>query len=196
MENYRCKITFSKKATPENFRGVIMSENKLNFILAVRGYKSLKKEKKTFGIDVTAVDCLNKKVLLRVIEPLTTEYIGIHDVRNMSEYVKQENYDSAILISRQFTDSALDEMSKQSILHVSEDYMPPFEIQELYLAIVNCANNQCQKKCSKPTVTSDCNEKDADLCKINLLARNAKGHFEDGLIGLLKNDLKLALALR
>jgi hypothetical protein len=173
-----------------------MSENKVNFILAVRGYKNAKKEKKSFGFDVTAADCLNKKVLLRVIEPSTTEYIGIRDVRNMSEYIKQENYDSAILISKQFTDSALDEMNKQHILHFSEDSTPPFEPQELYLAIIDFANTQCQKKCSRMDVTLDCKEEDADTCKIHNLAKNAKGHFEDGMLGLLKNDLRIALALR
>jgi len=42
---------------------------------------------------------------------------------------------------------------------------------------------------------SDCGEKIADFCKIKLLALNAKNHFEDGTVGLLKNDLKVALAL-
>lgn len=163
--------------------------------MAVRGYKNVKKEKTANFTDVTAVDSLNKKVLLRTIEPLTSEYINVDDVKNMVEAVKRDNYDSAILISRQFTDKALEEMTKQKIQHVSEDYMPPFDIQELYLAIIDCANNQCQKKCGKVhLVIPDCDEKTADYCKIKALAVDAKNHFEDGTIGLLKNDLKWALA--
>jgi hypothetical protein len=74
--------------------------------------------------------------------------------------------------------------------------MPPFDIQELYLAIVNCANSQCQKKCGKALlVITECEEKPADLCKTKTLAVAAKRHFEEGTIGLLKNDLKIALAL-
>jgi hypothetical protein len=114
----------------------------------------------------------------------------------MSEFIKRDNYESVILISRKFTDSALEEMRKQRIQHVSEDYMPPFDTEELYSAIVDCANNQCQKKCGKALLAiSDCEEKIADFCKIKSLALNAKNHFEDGTVGLLKNDLKVALAL-
>ncbi len=173
-----------------------MSENKLNFIIAVRGYTNVKKEKKIFGTDVTAFDHLNKKVLLRIIEPLTTEYINIQDIKNMENSINEEKYDSAILISKKFTDAALEELNKQNIQHVSLDYMPPFDIQELYLAIMTCTNNQCQKKCGKVhTSISDCNEKTAYLCKIKALAEGAKSHFEEGTVGLLKNDLKVALAL-
>jgi hypothetical protein len=173
-----------------------MSENKTNLVIAVRGYKTVKKQKNANFTDVTALDNLNNKVLLRIIEPLGNEFIGIKDIKSMAEFIKRENYDSAILISRQFTDNALEEMSKQKIQHISENYMPPFDIQELYLAIVDCANNQCQKKCAKTQlVIPDCNEKVAHLCQIKTLAVNAKSHFEQGTVGLLKNDLKLALAL-
>ena len=173
-----------------------MSENKTNFIIAVRGYKNVTRQKNGNFTDVTALDNLNNKVLLRMIEPLTNEYISLNDVKNMAELVKQDDYDSAILISRKFTDSALEEMRKQEIQYVSEDYMPPFDIRELYSAIMNRANNQCQKKCGKVlTATSDCKERATDICKIKLLAMNAKNHFEDEMVGLLKNDLKVALAL-
>jgi hypothetical protein len=173
-----------------------MSENKTNLIMAVRGYKSVKKQRNANFTDVTALDNCNNKVLLRIIEPLTAEYIGINDVKNMAEAIKHDNYDSAILISKQFTDNALKEMSKRKIQHVSDDYMPPFDIQELYLAIVDRANSHCQKKCGKVLlVITECNEQTADLCKTKALAVAAKRHFEEGTVGLLKNDLKVAFAL-
>lgn len=173
-----------------------MSEYKTNFIMAVRGYKSVNKQKNANFTDVTALDNSNNKVLLRIIEPLTNEYICLNDVKNMAEAIKHDNFDSAILISEQFTDNALQEMSKQKIQHISNDYMPPFDIQELYLAIVNCANIQCQKKCGKALlVVTECTEKAADLCKTKALAVAAKCHFEEGTVGLMKNDLRVALAL-
>lgn len=173
-----------------------MSENKTNFIIAVRGYKKVSKEKNANFTDVTALDNLNSKVLLRVIEPLGFEYVDINDVKRMAEFIKRENYDSAILIGKKFTDSAVSEMVKQKIQHVSDDFMPPFHIEELYSAIVDCVNNQCLKKCGKEaSVKLDCTEKKVDLCKISSVAGSAKSHFEEGLIGLLKNDLKIALAL-
>jgi len=173
-----------------------MSENKTNFIIAVRGYKNVKKQKNANFTDVTALDNLNNKVLLRMMEPPGDEYIHIHEVKNMTDFIKRENYDSAILIGKKFTDTAVNEMAKQKIQHVSDDYMPPFHIKELYSAIVDCVNNQCMKKCGKATsVESNCTEKKFYLCRTNALAGSAKSHFEDGSIGLLKNDLKTALAL-
>jgi len=173
-----------------------VSENKSNFIIAVRGYKSVKKQKTANCTNITALDNSNNKVLLRIIDPLSSEYIDINDVKNLAEFIKQEKFDSAILISKKFTDTAVNEMAKQKIQHVSDDYMPPFHIEELYLAIIDCVNNQCLKKCGKvATVKSECDEKKVDLCKIKHLAGNAKYHFEQGTVGLLKNDLKMALAL-
>ena len=165
--------------------------------MAVRGYKSVKKEKKANCTDVTAVDDSNNKVLLRVIEPLCNEYIGIGDVKVMAEFIEQEDYTAAILISNKFTLNAVEEMAKQKIQHVSDDYMPPFGIEELYLAIIDCANNQCQKKCGKTltNIPACTEEKMANICRTKGLALNAKIHFEQGSIGLLKNDLKIALAL-
>jgi hypothetical protein len=172
-----------------------MSEIKTNFIMAVRGYKTVKKQKNANFTDVEAVDDCSNKVLLRIIEPLTNEYIVVNDVRKMAEAVKGENYHSAILISRHFTPNALEEMQKQKIQYISEDYMPPFDIQDLYLAVMNCASSQCQKKCSRVSPVNECSDKAADFCKTKAFAAAAKRHFEDGAVGLLKNDLKMALAL-
>jgi hypothetical protein len=173
-----------------------MSETKTNFIIAVRGYKIVNKQRSGTATDIVALDNSNNKVLLRTIEPLTPEYIGVNDIKNLAELVKRESYISAIVISKHFTDNALTELGKQKLEYVSDDYMPPFDIQELYLAIVNCANNSCQKKCGKVlSVIPECCEKDADVCKTRVLALNAKEHYENGTTGLLKNDLRVALSL-
>ena len=164
--------------------------------MAVRGYKSVKRQKNANVTDVAALDRSNNKVLLRIVEPITNEYINLNDVKSLTEVIKRDNYASAILISKQFTAGALEAMNKQNIQHISEDYMPPFDIHELYLAVVNCANNHCQKKCCKVVlVIAECTETTAERCKTKALAVAAKRHFEEGTIGLLKNDLKLALAL-
>ena len=173
-----------------------MSENKTNLIIAVRGYKRIKKEKDANCTNVTAMDNLNNKVLLRIIEPLGNECIDTREIKKMTELIKRDAYDSAILISKKFTDPAVNEMVKQKIEHISDDYMPPFAIEELYSAIVDCVNNQCMKKCGDASLEkSGCAEKKSDFCRLRGLAYSAKCHFEQGLIGLLKNDLKTALAL-
>ncbi|MGD6807606.1 MAG: hypothetical protein ACQCN4_11680 [Candidatus Bathyarchaeia archaeon] len=171
-------------------------ENKTNFIIAVRGYKKTGQQKRANCTDITALDNMNNKVLLRIIEPQDNEYITGNDIKDLIEFVKSENYDKTILVSKKFTDHAVEEMTKENIQLVSDDYMPPFEIEELYLAIVNCANNQCQKKCGKvQSSIFECTENNSHLCRIKALADSAKAHFEDGSVGLLKNDLKVALAI-
>jgi len=131
------------------------------------------------------------------MEPLGNECVVTNDVWKMAELVKRENYESAFLISRRFTDHAVGETIKEKIQYVSDDYMPAFNIEKLYWAIVACANSQCQGKCGKvPLVISECTEKKvSDCCKTRALAGRAKCHFEQGMIGLLKNDLLTALAL-
>ncbi len=172
-------------------------ENKTNFIIAVNGYKIVKKERGTCFTDITAMDCLDKKVLLRLIEPSGSECIVFNDVKNMEEVIKRDSYDFGFLISKKFTDNAINEMAKQNIRHASDDYMPPFEIKQLYSAIVDFTNNQCQKKCGKDTLgLPECTEKKTEgYCKTRTVADSAKSHFEQGLVGLLKNDLMVALAL-
>ena len=171
--------------------------NKANLIVAVNGYKILKKEKDANFTDVSAIDKLNKKALLRIIEPQGNECIVANDVLKMAESIKLGEYDCAFLISRKFTDNAITQMLKYRIQYASDDYMPPFDIEKLYLAIVDYANSQCQRKCGKvPLAISDCLEKKAtDGCKTRAVADSAKCHFEQGLVGLLKNDLMMTLAL-
>ena len=171
--------------------------NKANLIVAVNGYKILKKETNANFTDVSAVDNLNKKVLLRIIEPLCGECIVVNDVLKLTESTKLGGYDCAFLISKRFTDTAIAEMLKHKIQFASDNYMPSFDIEKLYFAKTDCANSQCQRKCGKvPLTISDCLEKKAtDGCKIRAVADNAKCHFEQGQVGLLKNDLIMALAL-
>jgi hypothetical protein len=171
-----------------------MSENRTNFIMAVRGYKTVKKQKKQNFTDITAVDVGSSKVMLRIIEPITNEYIVVSDVKNLAQAAKDEDCCSAILVSKHFTPNALEELDKLKIQHISEEYMPPFEIQDVYLAVVNCANSQCQK-CGKAMLVSDCSANGNSVCKTKAFAVAAKHHFEDGAVGLLKNDLKIALVL-
>jgi hypothetical protein len=175
---------------------MMSNENKTNLIIAVRGYKSVKRQRNAKYTDVTAVDSLSKKILLRIIEPIGDEYTDLNDVKSMTEFVKSEEYDSAIMLSKKFTSTAVGELVKQNIQYVSDDIMLPFNIKELYTAITDCVNSQCMKKCGKIAADkSECAGNVSDFCKMILLAGSAKSHFEQGTVGLLKNDLKMALAL-
>ncbi len=170
--------------------------NKTRFLIAVRRYKVINSERNVNYTDTSVMDPLNKKLLLRSID-LGNRYVDLSDVNSLTNQVKVGAYDSAILISNNFTQNATNEMNKQNIQCVSESIMPSFAIEDLYLAIIHCASNRCNKKCGKtPEAIPECNEvKDADMCSIRGLAANAKTHLESGALGLLKNDLKMALAL-
>jgi hypothetical protein len=170
-------------------------ENKTNLLIAVRGYKSVKKQKTDNQTDITVTDNLNKKILLRIIEAKGEQYVDFNDVKNVTESIKNGNYDYAVLLSKKFTDNAVNEMNKHKIQYVSDDYMPPFNIEELYSAIVDCVSNQCEKQCGKEVKEKTECINTSDLCRNRALAGNAKSHFDQGLVGMLKNDLKVALAL-
>jgi hypothetical protein len=71
-----------------------MSQTKTNFIIAVRGYKIITKQRSGTSTDIVALDNSNNKVLLRTIEPLTPEYVGVNDIKNIAEFIKNESYNS------------------------------------------------------------------------------------------------------
>ena len=170
---------------------------KSKFMVAIRGYKVIKTRTKANCTDVTASDASNKKVLLRSLEPQGNESIDVNDVKAMVQVIKKEEYDIAILIGKRFQDSAVQETIKEKIQRVSDEYMPPYNVENLYQAIFTCVDAHCIGKCGKVPVTkSDCQvKKGAEPCGIRSLSDNASFHFEHGWTGLLKNDLKLALAL-
>jgi len=118
--------------------------------------------------DFTVFDALNKKVLMRCIEPDGNKVVGIGEVKSMIELIKREDYNRGIMISNRFTAAALEGMATGNIQQVSDEYMPPFETEKLYLTIFNCISNQCKAKCGKMTLKElDCQEKQVKApCKI------------------------------
>jgi len=167
--------------------------------MAIRNFECLKKGTHSGYTDITASDLSNKKILLRSIEPQSKAgFVGVEEVKNMVKTMKLENYDSGILISSKFTIAAAEEMANEKIQLVSDDYMPHFGTEKIYLTITNCINNQCKAKCGKiPRKNSDCKQQvKGNLCKIKALSDNSSFHFEHGWIDLMKNDLKQLLALR
>jgi hypothetical protein len=172
-------------------------EEKTELIIAIHDYKYVKKEKRSDYTDVTALDALNEKILLRSIEPEGKGYVSIGDVKDMIAVIKREEYNRGILISKRFTVAAVEEMVQENIQKVSDEYMPPFDTEKLYLAITNCINNQCKTRCGIIRLKkSECQKKQKTIpCKVKALGDNASFHFDQGWVDLLKNDLKLALAL-
>ncbi len=173
-------------------------EDKTQFIMAIRNYKFAKKERKPDFTDITASDASNGKILLRSIEPNgKAGFVGIDEVKNMIKVMKSGKYNSGILISKRFTSAALEEMAKKKIQLISDNYMPHFGTQELYVTINNCIDNQCKANCGKiPEKKSDCKGRLEDNpCKVRALSDNCSFHFEHGWIDLMKNDLKQLLAL-
>ncbi len=173
-------------------------EEKTEFIMAIRNYKYSKKERRPDFIDITAQDASNKKILLRSIEPEgKAGYVGVDIVKNMIKLMKSENYDSGILISKRFTTSATQEMSQEKIELVSDEYMPHFDTEKLYLTITNCVDNQCKANCGRvPEKKSDCKGAlEGKPCKVRALSDNSSFHFEHGWVDLMRNDLKQLLSL-
>lgn len=168
------------------------------FIMAIRDYKCTKTERRLERIDVTAVNASNEKILLRSIEPQgKAGFVGVDEVKNMIKVMKNEKYNTGILISKRFTTAAVQEMRQEKIQQVSDEYMPPFDTEKLYFAITNCVNEQCKVQCGKiPSKKSDCTgHLKGSTCRVRALSDNSIFHLEHGWINLMKNDLKQLLSL-
>jgi len=172
-------------------------EDKTEFMMAIRNYKCTKTKRRLDRTDVTASNASNEKILLRSIESQGTGFVGVDEVKNMIKVMKHENYNSGILISKRFTTAAVQEMRQENIQQVSDEYMPPFDTEKLYLAITNCVNEHCKVKCGKiPLKKSDCKgHLNGSFCRVRALSDNSLFHFELGWIDLMKNDLKQLLSL-
>lgn len=176
---------------------------KAELVMAVRDYECKERESWDEGTDFTASAAdSDEKILLRVIsEPKSkSDAVGVDVVRQMVETMKEKRYDRGVLITNRFTESAKREMKQKKIEMVSENYMPPFEPQKLYLAIQDGIDDLCKTKCGVvPEKEADCRGRNPDgdySCDVRLISDNALFHFKRGWIRLLRKDLMRLLALQ
>jgi hypothetical protein len=162
--------------------------------MAMRNYSCEEREQSDDGIDITALDTeSHEKILLRIVESKSKSgFIGIDAVRKMLEAMERDAYDKGFLFGKRFTAAAKQELMQNDIQRISEQYMPRFKPERLYLRINNYVNELCKAKCGKiPKKQSDCKGN----CRVRVISDNASFHFEQGWINLMKKDLKQLLSL-
>ncbi len=160
----------------------------------MRNYSCEDREKRDEGIDITALDTeSNERILLRIVESKTKSgFVGINTVRKMLEDMEREEYDKGFLFGKRFTTAAKQELMQNDIQRISEQYMPKFKPERLYLRINNYVNELCKATCGKiPKKESDCKGD----CRIRVISDNALFHFEQGWINMMKKDLKQLLSM-
>lgn len=167
--------------------------------MATRNYRCEKRKRWAEGIDFTASDMTSdEKILLRLVEPQgKTGFVGVDAVKKMLKVMKHENYDRGVLIGKRFTDGATQEMTRENIQRVSDEYMPPCKPERIYLTINDCVNNLCKAKCGEiPKRESDCKgHLKENSCRVRAISDNASFHFEHGWMSLMNNDLNQLLSL-
>jgi hypothetical protein len=169
-------------------------QDEAELFMAMRNYSCEEREKWEEGIDITALDTeSNQKILLRIVESKSKSgFVGIDAVRKMLEDMEREKYDKGFLFGKRFTTAAQQELMQNDIQRISEQYMPTFKPERLYLRINNYVNELCKAKCGKiPKKESDCKGD----CRIRVINDNASFHFEQGWINLMKKDLKQLLSI-
>ena len=169
-------------------------KDEAELFMAMRNYSCEDRKKCDEGIDITAFDTTsNEKVLLRIVESKSKSgFVGIDSVRKMLEAMEREDYDKGFLFGKRFTAAAKQELIQNDIERVSEQYMPRFKPERLYLRINNYVNELCKASCGKiPQKESDCRGN----CRVRVISDNASFHFEQGWVNLMKKDLKQLLAL-
>jgi hypothetical protein len=172
----------------------ISIKDEAELFMAMRNYSCEEREKWDGGIDITALDEeSNEKILLRIVESKSKSgYIGIDAVRKMREAMECYTYDKGFLFGKRFTDAAKEELIQNDIQRISEQYMPSFKPERLYLRINNYVNKLCKVKCGKiPKKETDCKGN----CRVRIISDNASFHFEQGWINLMKKDFKQLLSL-
>jgi len=160
----------------------------------MRNYSCEDRAKRDEGIDITALDTeSNERILLRIVESKTKSgFVGINTVKKMLEDMEREEYDKGFLFGKRFTTAAKQELMQNDIQRISEQYMPKFKPERLYLRINNYVNELCKATCGKiPKKESDCKGD----CRIRVISDNALFHFEQGWINMMKKDLKQLLSM-
>ena len=170
-------------------------------VMMIEDYECEKKQKWAEGVDFTASDAKSdEKILLRLItEPKSKSgVICVDDVKEMVGRMERSDYDKGVLISKEFTTAAREELRKKGIQIISEKSMP-YKSKELYSKLQDCIDDLCKAKCGQvPESESDCQGfSDGDYsCRIRLISDNASFHFDHDWSRLLQNDLKRLLAMQ
>jgi hypothetical protein len=162
--------------------------------MALRNYSCETREKWDEGIDIIALDMAsNEKVLLRIVESKSNSgFVGIDAVKKMLEAMDREDYDKGFLFGKRFTEAATQELMQNDIQRISEDYMPAFKPERLFLRINQYVNDLCKMKCGKiPEKESECKGN----CRIRVISDNASFHFEQSWINLMKKDFKQLVSM-
>ena len=183
----------------ENGKKEMSIEEKAEFLIAARDFKSAKKQKWSKGTDFLALNAVSDgKVLVRLMERSKSGFIGAEEVKEMAKTMLRMDCGSGFLVGKRFTDAAIAEMSQSNIQHVSDDYMRPVSSENLILVIDNAINDLCKRKCGGvPLKESDCKgQLDRAPCKVRSISDDALFHYGRGWIGLLNNDFRQLLSMK
>jgi len=175
---------------------------KAQLVMAVGGYGNEERKRWDEGIDYVASHAKSGgRILLRIVTQPKSEsgIAGLYVVREMSETMKHDGVDKGVLISKSFTEAAMQEMRREGIEMISDRLPPRFDPQRLYLAMQGYVDGLCQIKCGYiPEKESDCrgkNAKDCHSCEIRVISDNASFHFERGWTKLVKDDFESLIEL-
>lgn len=175
------------------------AEDKAGVIIALRNYKCERKKKRSDGVDFSVVDSASdEKILMRAMNPQTKAgFVSVDDVKRMLKDMKTQKCDRGVLISRRFTNAATEEMALGKIQQVSDEYMPPASLENIYGTLNDHVNSMCKAKCGAASEKkSDCQSlKDGSECRVRTISNNATFHFERGWTSLLNGDLRQLLSL-
>ena len=174
---------------------------KAEMIMAIRDYENEATRRHKEGIDFVASQAgSDDKILIRVItKPRSTSgTVGVAVVDEMVDTMKRKDYDKGILISERFSTAAKEEMRREDIQIISEDFAPRFEPIEVYSKMREYTESLCKAKCGRvPEKRSDCKgfSDGHYTCMIRLISDNASFHFERRWVDLLKKDFKQLISM-
>ena len=174
----------------------------IELLKALHGYVKDGIDDKVGSIDYVAGGDVHGKKLLRVIidQKADVSRAFTDTVRATIEFLKDEDYDEAVIIAEEFTQGATNLLRNESDLDfISMRQEHQYSISELLEAIQKYSIELCKLRCGNvPESENDCQGyRDREYsCSIRRISDDADFHAERRWLQLLINDFSRLIELR
>jgi hypothetical protein len=174
----------------------------IELLKALHGYVKDGVDYKVRSIDYVAGGDIHGKKLLRVITNQNSDVSRAFTdtVRATIEFLKDEDYDEAVILAEEFTQGATNLLRNESDLDfISRRVEHHYSISELLEAIQKYSIELCKLRCGKvPESEKDCHGyRDREYsCSIRRISDDADFHAERRWLQLLINDFSRLIKIR
>jgi len=166
----------------------------IELLKALHGYEKNGVNDEIGSIDyVASGDGSEKKLLRVIIDPkANVSKANTETIRTAMMFLETENYDKAVILSKEFTEGAKSLIrDEKNLYYISPGLEHLYSISELFYAIQKKTGDLCKLRCGKaPKTEKDCkgHQDDEYTCPVRRISDDADFHAERKWRQLLMND--------